>query len=221
MRTPAEHSRPADWLHERLLEPWSGSDGGNPVGSIVPTGFAAYARVFHAPEPGVTWADVAAATGRVAHPLMEWHRITAPAPGSGRVSWDRSAPMEGEPSDEELRELIAVLRDHTATAELCWFCAWVGFGGTKERGAAIRLPDREYFLSSGPIEDALSFEQPPNIWWPDDRAWCVASEIDLLATYVGGTAACIDALLASVRLEAMRVSIDDRVDARGDGVNRD
>ena len=26
----------------------------------------------------------------------------------------------------------------------------------------------------------------PNLWWPDDRAWCVASEIDLDYTLVGG-----------------------------------
>jgi hypothetical protein len=26
----------------------------------------------------------------------------------------------------------------------------------------------------------------PNPWWPEDRAWCVATEIDLPYTYVGG-----------------------------------
>lgn len=225
MRTPAADPSAAAWLHERLLKLWSGSKGGNPVGAIVPTGFAAYARIFHAsgpvqePGPPVRWADVAASTGRIAHPLMEWHRITTPAPGSGRTAWDRTTPLEGEPSDEELRGLVAILREHTATADLCWFCSWCGFAGTMETGAEIRLPDREYFLSSGPIEDATSFEQPPNIWWPDDRSWCVASEIDLLTTYVGASADCIEQLVNASELEVMPVAVDDRVDSEADAIN--
>ncbi|MGH3948798.1 MAG: hypothetical protein ACRDSE_06725, partial [Pseudonocardiaceae bacterium] len=26
---------------------------------------------------------------------------------------------------------------------------------------------------------------PPSLWWPDDQAWCVATEIDMACTYVG------------------------------------
>ena len=48
----------------------------------------------------------------------------------------------------------------------------------------------------------------PNLWWPDDRAWCVATEIDLAWTYVGGSAALIDDVLASAALEAQPVSPD-------------
>ena len=97
-----------------------------------------------------------------------------------------------------------------------------GFGGTTETGAEVRFSDREYFLSSGPIEDAARFEsEPPTIWWPDDRAWCVASEIDLLATYVGGSATCIERLLGTSDLEVLPVSVDYRVDAEADELNRD
>jgi hypothetical protein len=174
------------------MKPWPDDRGGVAVGSIVPTGFASYARVFHPAgsilEPGraVRWSDVAASTGRLAHPLMEWHRIATPAPGSARRPWDQLHPNVGEPSAEQIRALVTVLREFTATPERCWFCSWIGFGGTRETGARVRLPGREYFLSSGPIEEAAVYEaEAPNIWWPDDRAWCVASEIDLMATYVG------------------------------------
>ncbi len=222
LRTPAEDAAPAGWLGQRLLRPWSSPDGGNPVGSIVPTGFEAYARVMHSPDPasGVTWADVAAATGRTAHPLMEWHRITRPAARSGRA-WDRSRgePSEGEPSEDELRAPASVLRRFTETPEQCWFCSWVGFGGTTERGAEVLLPGREYFLSYGAITDATTFENAPNLWWPKDRAWCVATEIDLLATYVGGSRDCIQALLDAEALEVFSVSVEDRVDADADTIN--
>lgn len=226
MRTPGDDPSAADWLRDRLL-PWPDPSGVVRVGAIVPTGFEAYARLFHDPAPGVEtgprllWADVAGATGRTVHPLMEWHRITTPAPGSPQSGWDPSAghPLEGEPSDQELRELAGVLRRFTASANLVWFCAWAGFGGTSETGSQIRLPGREYLLSSGPIEAATSFAHPPNVWWPDDRSWCVASEIDLLTTYVAGSASCVDRLINAPELEVMPVAVDDRVDADADAVN--
>ena len=36
----------------------------------------------------------------------------------------------------------------------------------------------------------------PNIWWPEDHAWCVATDIDLFDTYVGGSRECIKAILS-------------------------
>lgn len=224
MRTPAKDSAVADWLGERLFPPWSGADGGNPVGAIVPTGFDAYARIMHSPDTGsgMTWTEVAAATGRIAHPLMEWHRITTPASRSDRA-WDPSKgePLEGAPAEDELRALVTVLRAFTKTPQRCWFCSWTGFGGTTERGAEVVLPGREYFLSSGSIDETTSFENPPNLWWPEDRAWCVASEIDLLTTYLGGSHECIHALLDADGLEVFAVSAEDRVDAEADTINRD
>ena len=38
----------------------------------------------------------------------------------------------------------------------------------------------------------------PNIIWPDDRAWCVATEIDLDSTYLGGSMELIEAVLATI-----------------------
>jgi len=33
-------------------------------------------------------------------------------------------------------------------------------------------------------------------WWSEDHAWCVATDIDLMTTYLGASAACVDAVLA-------------------------
>jgi hypothetical protein len=49
----------------------------------------------------------------------------------------------------------------------------------------------------------------PNLWWPDDRAWCVATEIDLAWTYLGGSTALISDVLSKPRLEAQPASPDD------------
>lgn len=44
--------------------------------------------------------------------------------------------------------------------------------------------------------------QSANLWWPDDRAWCVATEIDFMTTYIAGTAEAIAAIVARADLEA-------------------
>jgi hypothetical protein len=81
-------------------------------------------------------------------------------------------------------------------------------------GAKLNLPFRSYYLLEGPFAaldlgwniTAESFvPQSPNLFWPQDRAWCVASEIDLFYTLVAGSEALAADLLAVPRFEAARV----------------
>ena len=51
--------------------------------------------------------------------------------------------------------------------------------------------------------------QSPQQWWPDDRAWAVATEIDDDYTVVAGSDDLIAAILAHPGLEAFRVSPHD------------
>ena len=82
----------------------------------------------------------------------------------------------------------------------------------------FELPWREYRLLSGPLDAALEvgsvlngvfFPESPNLIWPDDRAWCVATEVDLASTYIAGPQALADDLLADPRLDAWAVAADD------------
>jgi len=90
--------------------------------------------------------------------------------------------------------------------------------GPVREGPRVQLPHRSYLLYQGPAEAALTlarldgaFGQCPNLWWPADRAWCVASEIDLPWTYIGGPRGLIDAILADDRIEALPAAPGDRV----------
>jgi hypothetical protein len=79
-------------------------------------------------------------------------------------------------------------------------------------------------LFRGPLEIALKgpwtrWHQTPNLWWPHDRAWFVATEIDFDSTLVGGSHALIDALLANDALEALEITLDTRLDWFGDELN--
>ena len=75
------------------------------------------------------------------------------------------------------------------------------------RGPLVELPHRDYFLYRGPVEDALAFvdaeQQSAHLWWPQDRSWCVATELDLEFTYVGGSTDLIGRVLTSPDLEAV------------------
>jgi hypothetical protein len=113
-----------------------------------------------------------------------------PQDGRSTVRWS------GNASSSRSRDSSTALPCGRNTPEVCWFCVWIGYGDIPERlweWPQVRLPGREYVLLRGPLDAVTSstFEridlQAPNIWWPDDRRWCVATENDLMSTYVGGS----------------------------------
>ena len=62
-------------------------------------------------------------------------------------------------------------------------------------------------------------DQSPNLWWPGDRAWTVATEVDHAWTYVGGTPELIDRILGEPRLEALPATVADQFFQDSDRVN--
>ncbi len=232
---PASDTRAAEWLLAGVR------DFDHTVGSVVPSSLPAYARVFHPAgrhhDDGtgeVRWAEVAAANGRVMHPAAEWGSIT----GSWKYQLGGAQPgvWEVPPSTGDLpshvaQQLAAVLARHTTTPRQCWFGVWVGRGADLAdhlSGApTFELPSREMWLLHGEVDAAAAspylgpfFEDSVNVWWPDDEAWCVGTDIDLMTTYVGASRACVVDLLADDSLEALGVSVDQRVTWDADNVNR-
>jgi hypothetical protein len=95
-------------------------------------------------------------------------------------------------------------------------------------GPRLVLPAREHLLFRGPLGAARSIgdhasgrfsPQSPNLLWPEDRSWCVATEIDFDSTLVAGPQALVDAVLAEPGLEAWPVGPDDDLTHEGDRVN--
>lgn len=215
----------AKWIEESVVRhPFT-------VGQLIPDGFEAYARVLHPASRGddepVRWSTVASWTGRTVHPLMRFERIAGlPDDPNAQPAWGRR-PREGA---GPLRELAALLARFTTRADACWIGLWDGFGGLDmieelEAAPRVRIPHRAYILFHGPLDAVPAFGHsglpwlPPNLWWPDDRAWCVATDIDLSSTYVGGTRECISALLRDGQLEAFPSRVEDRLDLAADQIN--
>jgi hypothetical protein len=89
----------------------------------------------------------------------------------------------------------------------------------KLKKSRVRLPGRDYLLFTGSVTQGEGWEDGPNIWWPDDRSWLVASEIDFPYTYVGGSNQLIEEILAHPLLEALPATIDQGITADSDAVN--
>jgi hypothetical protein len=221
------------WLALSLEEHWSRTKTANYITAVVPKGYAAYARLLHPAYRGsedreLTWAQVAKLTGRSPHAQMQWHAVSrfrdldTCLPGIIQ-------PCTGYLPDKQARILAEILCRHTNTPETCYFAIWEGWGfpeveGLRDKTTRLCLPDRTYYLLKGNLEKALisgtHFSlRPVNIWWPEDRQWCAATEVDLMWTYVAGSEACISEILDSGRLEAWRATLDDRLDLGSDEIN--
>jgi hypothetical protein len=254
--TPSDAVENADWIASRL-HPFKAYD----VGAVVPTGFAAYARILHPAftrEREVRWAEVARWSGRVIHPEVQFHALVPPLPldaiGTEPFNFP---PRIGVLPESHVRTLAELLSGHTTTKDKCWFCLWDGYGYFNEGAIAVfrayrdslagrfarwrhehvrasfrrarrrvipgrRVtpnPQRSYLLFRGSVNQAPGWEDGPNIWWPDDRRWCVASEIDLPYTYIGGSKELIEEIVEHPALEALRCDIRDGVTYNSDKVN--
>jgi hypothetical protein len=86
-------------------------------------------------------------------------------------------------------------------------------------------PHRTYHLLGGPT-DALgegaynsAHRQSPNLCWPEDRAWCLATEIDLNSTYLGCEDACAEDIVALREIEALVIDPATGIDFASDLLN--
>jgi hypothetical protein len=213
----------ADWVAPRLTCSFGR------VSTTVPGGFAAYARVLHPVDDEATWAEVCSDTGATAHALMQWHRICGAEPGEP-IEWWGEAPQQGDLEPDVLEALLRVLGGFTEPGMSCLHALWDGYGwvGPSE-SPRLRLPHRSYLLFRGELAAAAELggnvtpdwflPHSPNLLWPEDRSWCVATEVDYDSTLVGGSVPLVAAVLAAPDLEAWPVGPDDDLSVDGDQVN--
>ncbi len=199
---PADNGSVADWVFGSL-HPFERFD----VGMVIPPGFAAYCCLLHSDHIregevpyGVRVEDVRSLAGVLksgtSTPDRCWFCLWS---GWGwlHVSAGSIAPVGGEPSG--WRDPLIEVEQFAASAQLV--------------GTLVR----QYHLFSGPVEAVEDTSLPwfshelPNLWWPDDRAWIVATEIDLSWTYVGGASEVIDQTIEAWRFDGWHVGTDDPI----------
>lgn len=110
-----------------------------------------------------------------------------------------------------------------------------------KRGPLLQLPHRAYALLSADLQELTNPEwvyasglgwRPrsglgwrndhgalPNLIWPQDRSWLLASEIDFDSTLVGGSRELIDALIRQEGLEVAEVTERTDLTFEADSIN--
>jgi hypothetical protein len=211
----------AAWVERALASTADARDW--TVATMVPSVFAAYARVLpptynrddeHG-EPRHRWSEIAAHRGVPLTAETQFDALVA-----GADHWGR--PSDGGLDARETGVLAGILSSFTRMPEEAFFCLWEGFGleetdAWRNRPMRVRIPHRAYHLLTGPVTAAPVLPTPlewrcASKWWPADRAWLVATEIDGYLTYVGGSRAAIDAVLADPALDAVAVDPSTPVD---------
>jgi hypothetical protein len=143
----------------------------------------------------------------------------------------------------QLAALAELLLQHTTTPDSGYLGFWSGWSElhTGElspvavaAGQLLRLPGREYVLLAGDLRELTTNSwtatervgwrsgiagPTPNLIWPGDLAWALATEIDFDSTLVGGSRALVDAMLSSEKLESLEVSPSTDLTLDGDRVN--
>lgn len=128
---------------------------------------------------------------------------------------------------ERIVDLAAILCAHTSTSDVAWFAVWEGHdagwasvGRELDAIPHVALPARTYHLIAGSVVDVVHLVQPtrrdtwqrPDLWWPEDRGWFVATDVDFWQTYIGAdasTIAAIEAIEAHFGDRCRHIGVDD------------
>jgi hypothetical protein len=219
---------PAEWLRV-ALRPWTEGGGIDHVATLVPAAYPAHARILHrggTQSVDLRWADIAARTGKqldaetTYQELIDWNSLARPhQPPDPWIE-----PERGSLRPDECAAVAEVLARHTASPDVCWFCVWEGYGSAwtvlnrlSEHAHRVVLEHRNCLLFRGPVSAATAFRsepwfQSPTLWWPQDRAWVVASELDIYSTYVAASPDAVRALIDHPVLEIVACAPEQDID---------
>lgn len=213
-----EVTAPADigaaaWIHVACRGRWG------TVGGLVPNGFDAFVRVA-APDPDVDdWWDAYRSLYQLVASVGARHTTTPTSAWFGvweGYGWETSTTMyvtSGRPGWAGRRKSNAERKRLREKDRRRHEAVRTGLAGVPR----FEVPGRAYYLVGGPIAAAADVREPgspdrwqrPDLMWPDDQAWFVASDVDFWSLYVGGSAAFIDDLVASLPVgSSERVTLD-------------
>lgn len=228
---PLAHANTVSWIRERL-QPLT---GWLPVGAFVPRGFDGCTRLLHPAYLNgvgqVPWSRVAEWSRRPLTPTS-FFRDLGTRPDGTRWMAVGDTPRAGELDPGLTSKLAEVLAAFTSTPEACWFCVWHGWGdilvhedSLVDISPQFRASGRRYALYGGSVRrvtDLLRLGpngrfRSPSFWWPADRAWFVSTEVDAESTYVAGSTALIERLIAAADFETFRATLSDPFDGTHEG----
>ncbi|MFB7084280.1 hypothetical protein [Streptomyces sp. NPDC056296] len=200
------------WLGDRLGRPEAGP--GHVVSELVPSGYDAYLRIFHRFEAtdgsgrSRTWRTRAECLAVPFRAEVSHRWLRDEDRGPGRPLWLAEA---GALDDGSRRALARALTEVSGDQVVCFAYGLAALlrGEDEPLVRRARLVDLETVRES--VRDVVG-ESGPEFWWPQDRGWLVATDYDLVSTYVGCSAETAEVLLGDDELETLPVTLRTRVD---------
>jgi hypothetical protein len=195
---------PANWVWRslRVLDTYR-------IGSVIPDSFSAYASVDH---------ESNRRHRRPSRQLPEQllrivYNLLSDATATPDRCWFCVWGADGRTSTPPFRDLNRSRRAVTRRRRRLQ-----AFRRAAEPNVAqsqIGLPRVHYLYRAklsdmGPLR-GFPWGLAPNLWWPEDRAWCVSSETNFTWTYIGGSRALIDSVCEHPQLKARGVRPEDPV----------
>jgi hypothetical protein len=152
---------PSAWIGPRLL-PWN-AEVGTRVASVVPAGYAAYLRILHPasrndqgePRP-VRWREIAAWSGRVYHPLVQFDRLSLPGDTTAGPPPHAQPPATGRLPQQLCEDLFQALAAWTTTPQVCWLGIWEGWGSLQYSRSSRLVAGRRRDRDGSEVQEARS-----------------------------------------------------------------
>ncbi len=206
----------AEWLDQSCRGEWW------TVGALVPNQYETLLRV-RAPEPipGDWWSlyrdlfETIATIGE-AHtstPDRGWFAIWE---GHGfdtvstQIAWPEAPVDEMEQTQRDLERRRLAVEDQRRNAEIREALGLV---------SRFERPGRRYYALTAPVNAVTRLRYPgdvewrnPDLFWPDDRRWFVATDVDFWSLYIGGTASFAAAVATRVPTPTEPVDLNDELE---------
>lgn len=193
------------------------------VGALVPNQYPLVLRV-HAPDPrpGDWWSEyrdlfeIVASVGErhTSTPALAWFAVWE-GHGFDRVTTQIAWP--DLPIDDATRRARADERARLRDVD--------DHRNTTIRAALAQvqrfdLPNRTYYLLEGQVTAATELRHPepsdewrnPDLFWPDDRRWFVATDVDFWSLYIGVDDDFVTELCSNVPTRSEIVALDRQIE---------
>ncbi len=123
----------------------------------------------------------------------------------------------------ELKPLLELPdgRDHIVLAGPLFAVDQIEYDWSKRGSLRMTLfaADADKGPSPEPDPSEFLWREAPNLIWPADHSWLMASEVDFDSTLLGGSAKLIEAIIESPMLEAWQVEPTDSLADDADKIN--
>jgi hypothetical protein len=220
-KVESDAERRLAWLKQRLT-PSTDETAGHVVTEVVPEGFPAYVRVFHAwlaeddPDLLSTWRERAEIAGARYHGELTSHALASALPRQGGARW---VVDEGELDPRTRNALVRILTGVTADQPVYFAYDLAMIVGGDEPVVWRSSLDGLDEVRTSMYPSPAGFEGPEH-WWPEDHSWVVGTDYDLCSTYIACSDELARLLTEDEQVEAVLVMPESRVDNGADALNK-